>query len=60
MGAIDGAAGQHEGGCAEEVQILQKISGNTASRLLGTTAQVEDGLRNLGAGGADPTVCAPS
>ena len=30
VGAIDGAAGRHEGGCAEEVQILQKVSGNNA------------------------------
>ncbi len=54
VGAIDGAAGRHEGGCAEEVQILQKVSGIHASRQLGSTPQVEDGLRNLGAGGTVP------
>jgi hypothetical protein len=39
VGAIDGAAGRHEGGCAEAVRILQTISGNRASRQVETTTQ---------------------
>jgi hypothetical protein len=53
VGAIDGAGGLHEGGCAEEVQILQKFNESTASQQLGSTAQLEDSLRNVGAGGTD-------
>ncbi len=54
VGASDGAAGHHEVGCVEAVQILQKINRNTAPRQLGSTAQVEDGLLNVGAGGDGP------